>query len=445
MARRRKTSARRNLILVGLLAGVCLALAALLHLLDLRPPALADEWQASRKALMQDPDDNAFNILVEAERLLPRERPKPKLLPHPGGKGRRVAMRAGRGTIGRQLRIDRPDEDPELRAYLESCKPAFDKARSAIGKPCFQSRMTIHPRLGNRFDVLTHMALYGKLLAREPGGCEKALPYLLDAAALASMVVENNPYARIASGDTALEQVSNCAWAEPSGAWLEETARRLRNMGPPCAGRRAMLLSAWTDIDRMIDLPTQNNGEFWSGLSRLYANYHLSRVVRAYAADRERFLELVERPIAEMERQTKTYQGMGGPYQWLRPDLLLKHIIKQAQQRQWPYWRAVFAVALERFQRDHGNYPEGLDALVPQYVEAIPRDLMTGAPLHYRRLGKAYVLYALGLNGKDQVAQTDLNKRPKRPLGDDILLITPQMLRERSGTAASGADNAIAH
>ena len=60
------------------------------------------------------------------------------------------------------------------------------------------------------------------------------------------------------------------------------------------------------------------------------------------------------------------------------------------------------ACALERYRLTHGQYPEALDALAPQFIEEIPHDLINGQPLHYRRTddGK-FVLYSIGWNEKD--------------------------------------------
>ncbi|MEI6074499.1 MAG: hypothetical protein WCS94_02925 [Verrucomicrobiota bacterium] len=58
--------------------------------------------------------------------------------------------------------------------------------------------------------------------------------------------------------------------------------------------------------------------------------------------------------------------------------------------------------ALERWRLAHGNYPETLDALVPQFMEKIPHDIIGGQPLHYRRTpdGK-FLLYSIGWNETD--------------------------------------------
>jgi hypothetical protein len=60
------------------------------------------------------------------------------------------------------------------------------------------------------------------------------------------------------------------------------------------------------------------------------------------------------------------------------------------------------ACALERFRLAHGNYPESLELLAPQFTKTLPHDIINGQPLHYRRTedGK-FVLYAVGWDEKD--------------------------------------------
>ena len=43
---------------------------------------------------------------------------------------------------------------------------------------------------------------------------------------------------------------------------------------------------------------------------------------------------------------------------------------------------AQIVCALERYRLAHGEYPETLDALVPQFIEKLPHDIIGGQPLH---------------------------------------------------------------
>lgn len=63
---------------------------------------------------------------------------------------------------------------------------------------------------------------------------------------------------------------------------------------------------------------------------------------------------------------------------------------------------AAAACALERYRIGHGEYPETLDDLVPDFADSVPEDLMTGAPFQYRKRDDGWFdLYSLGPDGKD--------------------------------------------
>jgi hypothetical protein len=60
------------------------------------------------------------------------------------------------------------------------------------------------------------------------------------------------------------------------------------------------------------------------------------------------------------------------------------------------------ACALERHRLAHGQLPDTLATLVPQFLEKIPTDVMDGQPLRYRKNADgSYLLYSIGWNQKD--------------------------------------------
>lgn len=67
---------------------------------------------------------------------------------------------------------------------------------------------------------------------------------------------------------------------------------------------------------------------------------------------------------------------------------------------------AQIVCALERYRLKHGGYPDALDAMVPEFVESLPHDIIGGQPLKYRRSpdGK-FVLYSIGWNETDNGGQ----------------------------------------
>ena len=65
--------------------------------------------------------------------------------------------------------------------------------------------------------------------------------------------------------------------------------------------------------------------------------------------------------------------------------------------------QARIALALCAYKRDHGQYPETLASLVPDYLSEVPIDAFSGAEMHYVRKDPAYVLYSAGPDGVDQL------------------------------------------
>jgi|GEM_PF-1404943 len=77
---------------------------------------------------------------------------------------------------------------------------------------------------------------------------------------------------------------------------------------------------------------------------------------------------------------------------------------------QFDYWRQALArfmvsrvaIALELFRLEHGEYPRGLDELVPEFLETMPLDPFTEKQLIYRPdEGDPFLLYSIGRNGFD--------------------------------------------
>jgi hypothetical protein len=72
---------------------------------------------------------------------------------------------------------------------------------------------------------------------------------------------------------------------------------------------------------------------------------------------------------------------------------------------------AQIVCALERYHLKHGEYPETLDTLVPQFIEKLPHDIIGGQPLHYRRTDSGkFLLYSVGWNETDDDGQVALKK-----------------------------------
>jgi hypothetical protein len=70
------------------------------------------------------------------------------------------------------------------------------------------------------------------------------------------------------------------------------------------------------------------------------------------------------------------------------------------------------AIALERYRLAHGEFPESLDVLAPQFIAKLPHDVINGQPLHYRREANGqFVLYSVGWNETDDGGVVGLTKK----------------------------------
>jgi hypothetical protein len=69
--------------------------------------------------------------------------------------------------------------------------------------------------------------------------------------------------------------------------------------------------------------------------------------------------------------------------------------------------QARLACALERFRRVNGGFPETLEALIPKFIAAIPKDVCDGKPMRYRRTADGgYELWSVATNRKDDGGQS---------------------------------------
>jgi len=79
------------------------------------------------------------------------------------------------------------------------------------------------------------------------------------------------------------------------------------------------------------------------------------------------------------------------------------------------------AFALAWYRCDQGRYPQDLGGLVPKYVASVPDDIFSGKPLIYRLAQDGYLLYSVGVNGKDEGGLGYGDEPP----GDDMAVRVP--------------------
>jgi hypothetical protein len=121
-----------------------------------------------------------------------------------------------------------------------------------------------------------------------------------------------------------------------------------------------------------------------------------------WSVDPARLEEAMARNVRMIER--------GEPFAWLPvyswiPRIALPNYLKaadRAARNQTKLNQARIACGLELFRVAEGAYPERLDQLVPKHLDSLPRDVIKGGEMKYRREANGkYVLYSLGWDAKD--------------------------------------------
>lgn len=177
--------------------------------------------------------------------------------------------------------------------------------------------------------------------------------------------------------------------------------------------------------------PAASVGIYMLPIDRNIAGKRLTELMRDFGVENQGYERLVgsnptlRRQKAEKVRENaeKLRNDIVSPRQWLRVPLIrtrsrlvaesiflntfpsLDGILGGFDRSEAQYELLRIAVALERFQREHQQYPESLEELVPKYLQAVPMDPCTGrATITYLRdphENSPYLIYSFGENGLD--------------------------------------------
>lgn len=112
-----------------------------------------------------------------------------------------------------------------------------------------------------------------------------------------------------------------------------------------------------------------------------------------------------------------------GPYSMLAKALTPSYVraAEKFARAQASVDQARLACALERYRLAKGQYPEGLQLLVGQFIDKLPQDIIDGQALKYHRTEDGhFVLYSVGWNETDEGGKLALTKQgnPELNKGD---------------------------
>ncbi|HTV43266.1 MAG TPA: HEAT repeat domain-containing protein [Candidatus Sulfotelmatobacter sp.] len=99
-----------------------------------------------------------------------------------------------------------------------------------------------------------------------------------------------------------------------------------------------------------------------------------------------------------MRRMNTRFQGQGASF------------LGRAAEAETERRIIVTALALERYREKNGAYPDSLQSLAPEFLQAVPVDFMNGQPLHYQASnGGHFLLYSVGLDCVDNGGNLQTN------------------------------------
>jgi len=132
--------------------------------------------------------------------------------------------------------------------------------------------------------------------------------------------------------------------------------------------------------------------------------------------------QLIQSRLVEMSLSTDSIPDQDRPSSWERFRFLFSagplgvsdQTIRSSLTAEAQQQMAITAIALRRFQMQTGKLPGALNALVPEYLQKLPRDPMDGGVLHYRPSSELqFVLYSVGTDAKDDGGDSALNSETK--------------------------------
>ena len=157
----------------------------------------------------------------------------------------------------------------------------------------------------------------------------------------------------------------------------------------------------------------------WDQVLRM-GNSWYDRMADAYGkptrAERQSALGKIDGDLRKLTKEAKDWKSLGlsmlgGPQKaiserlgqilvgLISPAVLAASIVDDRATMQFDLTRLAFALAA--YHADRGTYPARLADLAPKYVVEVPKDMFNASELHYRQEGGGYLLYSVGVNGKD--------------------------------------------
>ena len=221
------------------------------------------------------------------------------------------------------------------------------------------------------------------------------------------------------------EGLAQHKWSDEQLAALEAELAKvdfLADYGSIMRGERAFAIKSFENQWRTREVISYTDaGDFTNKLTFMPSAYFYQNKLAIARMQQEWVLPLVDTnarliPPAALRRANDIVQAEKKHYSPYKAQALmlfpvLGNVVKKFASIQSTIDLARVACALERYRLAHGEFPETLDTLSPQFIAQVPHDIINGEPLHYRREANGqFVLYSVGWNETDDGGKVFLTK-----------------------------------
>ncbi len=394
-------------------------LAASLNFISLKPVlVLPEKHNPTFDIVRRDSQDNAYHAFWKADQALPDMADEARDVIRPLTR-EFDPQRNFDPSLGNFLGIANAPSPGAVTDYLLQCESAVTQMQEAVQKPYY---LRLSPPSDLQWWWPEHQELgvvsvgYGALISHAPDTAQRGLQVLLDAVRMSRMIwpEEGEAIYSRATEEHALRVLAIAVRKPelaPHLAWLQS---ELETLGPPFIDRKALLEQLWRMLDTTLtykDDRLQRMGRMVRNIGVYYDSRHRAKV---WSQHREVLYRLADLPpsrqdallhgIPEVKRDLETESVR----LWIHLGLL-----KEAAIQDFYFYRTLLTIALKRYQYQQGTLPSDLNALVPEFLPALPVDPINDQSFRYVQEEAGVRVYGVGMNEIDENGTKD-----------DMLLLT---------------------
>jgi hypothetical protein len=388
MAGRARRRTRRNLLFIALAVLVVFGLIVATAIFGRDPVRLYPPESPESLAQRQSPE-NGWELFAQAFAQLPLA---PGLTQMEDGQ----IYEAVHGSIGHLLNIQRPDDDLALAEFFHGMAPTLAIVEQGLARP-----ILMHPVSDNGWhrdaDAFLHrlvvlLAGTGRWNAEIEQDCTMGFRRILDGYALAQRMTADLESS--ATGLTPLRELCKAAHnaACPPDA-LRTALNRLTEQGRLYPDAQAALETEWQNLQRFADARVARDSAAGRVGRVILMTRRVDAQFRWILERREELMEIVGLAPDVFDSRQSEFRDRP-EHLWYDGDALSR--VRRINRIHYQSWAAYemtrIVLALELYKAQAGGYPASIDALAPEFLDAVPPDPLNGKVFGYTAAEQGYEL-----------------------------------------------------